>query len=384
MYQLKIGSIPLPKLYVCDSTESRKCRQLGVPYIIKPKDWSDEKLVKAVLWRTLYNKFPKIKWKQLLGMTDREVGKLRINVPHVVEDEDEFVPKPGVQVEVAAEYRDNPGYDTCGDSSEFMEVTDNAEYRMTGGGLDEDDTIATATHIEWEKQSMDRYIGDLGYYVNVEELQALHLLPVFLDDIANAIKLNLMNAAWCDGYNKKLGCNLGHWQGTDQAPNLIILDVSGSIPSGVAGTMVSLIDTLRSQANADLIITSGRSEYWAANTTLPSPDKLSYLIGGCNEREQFYAILRKHILGKHWGNVIVFGDQDAPADDRLDRYYRDDARHISASELQSTRIDRIMAFHTYSKKVPGYGLWATTACPKAEVVYNTDWVNSMEGRSFRW
>lgn len=383
MYQLKIGSIPLPKLYVCDSTESRKCRQLGVPYIIKPKYWSDEKLVKAVLWRTLYNKFPKIKWQQLLGMTNREVGKLRINVPHVVEDEDEFVPKPGVQVEVAAEYRDNPGYDTCGNSSEFMEVTDGGDYRMTGGGLDEDDTIETATHIEWEKQSMNRYIGDLGYYVNVEELQALHLLPVFLDDIANAIKLNLMNAAWCDGYNKKLGCNLGHWQGTDQAPNLIILDVSGSIPSGVAGTMVSLIDTLRSQANADLIITSGRSEYWAANTTLPSPDKLSYLIGGCNERKQFYAILRKHILGKHWGNVIVFGDQDAPADDRLNRYdHGDGAQHILASELQSTRIDRIMAFHTYRKMVPGYGLWATAACPKAEVVYNTDWVNSMEGN--RW
>ena len=36
-----------------------------------------------------------------------------------------------------------------------------------------------------------------------------------------------------------------------------------------------------------------------------------------------------------------------------------------------------MAFHTKAKKVPGYGLWAIHACPKAEVVYNTDWVDSM-------
>lgn len=398
MYQLKIGTIPLPKLYVCEPNESRQCRELGVPYIIKPRGWSDEKLVKAVLWRTLRNKFPKIKWEKILGNTNG-FGRLKVNVPHVVHDEpepddaegqeDEWTSMPAREIEVAAEHRDNPGYDTCGHSSPDMEVTQDAEYRSTGG-LAPDDVMdwTEHSHVEWEKQLMDRYIGDLGYYVNVEELQALRLLPQFLDDIANAIKLNLMNAAWCDGYNKKLGCNLGHWQGTDQAPNLIILDTSGSIPSGVAGTMISLIDTLRHQANADLIITSGRSEYWAAQTELPDPDKLSYLIGGCNEREQFYAILRKHVLGKHWGNVIIFGDQDAPADARLDADYyrrrrrgipgRDEGYDLKDSELSSTRIDRIMAFHTYREKVPGYGLWAERAAPKAEVVFNTDWVKSMD------
>ena len=390
MYQLKIGTIPLPKLYVCSRDEARKARGLGVPFIIKPEHWSDEKLVKAVLWRTLYNKFPDIKWDKVLGFDGRsaECRRLRINVPHAVADEQEqWEPKPGEQHEVAARYRDNPGCDTCGNTDEFMEVTENAEYRMTGGGLDENDTV-DFDRIEYEKCRLDDYIGDLGYYVNVDELQALKLLPTFLDDIANAIRMNLMNSAWCDGYNKKLGCNVGHWQGTDQAPNLIVLDVSGSIPSGVAGTMISLIDTLRHQANADLIITSGRSEFFAANTDLPDPDKLSTLVGGCNERNQFYAILRKHVFGKHWGNVIVFGDQDTPADDRLNRFdngfrnldYEKDS--IGDAEVQSTRIDRIMAFHTYAKKMPGYGLWALQAAPKADVVYNTSWVDSIE-RGYR-
>lgn len=382
MHQLKIGTIPLPKLYVCTRSEASKCRDLGVPYIIKPQGWDDEKVVKAILWRTLKNKFPHIKWEQLLGITNRNVSQLKINVPHVVEvEEHEYVPEPAEYRHVEAEYRENPGSDTCGYSDAAMEYTDNGEYRETGGGLDPEDTIATATDIDWESQTVDRYIGDLGHYVNIEELQQLRLLPTFLDDIANAIKLNLMNAAWMDGYNKKLGAPVGKWQGTDQAPNLIILDVSGSIPSGVAGTMVSLIDTLRHQCNADLIITSGRSEYWAANTELPDADKLSYLIGGCNECVQFYHILRTHILGRHWGNVIIFGDQDSPLrNDIQNSVKRGRTTNIESKELQSTRIDRIMAFHTYESKVPGYGLWAVDACPKAEVVINTSWVKSMEGR----
>lgn len=368
MYQLKIGTIPLPKLYVCTRSEAPKCRDLGVPYIIKPQGWDDEKLVKAILWRTLKNKFPHIKWEQLLGITNRSVQSLKINVPVATE------------VVVESEYRDNPGYDTCGDSSPNMEVTPGGEYRETGGGLDPDDKFEEAP-IEWDKQSVDRYIGDLGYYVNVDELQQLRLLPTFLDDIANAIKKNLANTLWIDGYNKKLGCNVGRWQGTDQAPNLIILDTSGSIPSGVAGTMISLIETLRHQCNADLIITSGRSEYWAANTELPDADKLSYLIGGCNECVQFYHILRTHILGRHWGNVIIFGDQDSPLRKDIQNSVKwGRTTNIESKELQSTRIDRIMAFHTYESKVPGYGLWAVDACPKAEVVINTDWVRSMEGR----
>lgn len=384
MYQLKIGTIPLPKLYVCSKAEARECRKLGIPYIIKPDDWSDEKLVKAVLLRTLMKKFPSIKWLQVLNLSRTSLAdynKFKVCVPvEVIDPVEDDEPVVGTFQYIEPETRINPGCDR-GSSSIEMEYTDEGEYRETGGGLDAGDTVdfSPQSHIEWDKESIDSYIGDLGHYVNVEELQSLGLLPTFLDDIANAIKLNLMNAAWCDGYNKKLGCNVGSWQGTDQAPNLIILDVSGSIPRGVAGTMISLIETLRHQANADLIITSTRSEYWPANTELPTPDQLSYLIGGCNECVQFYSILRKHVLGKHWGNVIVFGDQDSPLRHDIQvAVERGHTENIDPKELQSTRIDRIMAFHTRWQSIPGYGLWAIDACPKAEVVFNNSWVDSME------
>lgn len=356
MYQLKIGTIPLPKLYICERNEAEKCRRLGVPYLIKPKGWTDDKIIKAVLWRTLKKKFPYIKWKELFNINERAANKV-------------FVP---------SEHRENPGFDTTGESSPDMEVSVNGEYRSTGGGLDANDKIDFSSE-EYDELTIDKYIGDLGFYVNIEELQQLKLLPVFLDDIANAIKVNIMNTSYMDGYNKKLECNMGSWKGGDQAPNLIVLDVSASIPSGVAGTMVSLIETLRNQANADLIITSGRSEYWAANTELPIPDRLSKMIGGCNECVQFYNILREHVLGKHWGNVIVFGDQDSPLRHDIQWSVRNGkTTNISEHELQSTRIDRIMGFHTNSKVMPGYGLWATDACPKAEVVLNNSWVDSME------
>lgn len=353
IHQLKVGNLNLPRVYICESRkDAQECRQKGVPYIIKPKDWDDEKLVKAVLYNTLYKKFPHIRWDILFG--DRFSRKPKVHVPAVQVVEDN--------------HRDNPGFDTCGSSDETMQVSNG--YRTTGGGLAEDDAV------DYHDATIDDYLGCHLWGVSIEELQALKVLPTFMDDIADAIKTNLAGMAWMDGYNKKLGIPTGYFQGSTDAPNLIILDTSGSIPSGVASTMVTLIDTLRSQANADLIITSGRSEYWKANQDLPTPDELSWLIGGCNECRQFYGILRKHILGKHWGNVIVFGDQDAPEDPRFSRY---SDCWLKESDLQSTKIDRIMAFHTYDKVMPGYGLWCLEAAPKAEVVYNTAWVKDMRG-----
>jgi len=350
MYQLKIGSIPLPKLYIVeDKAEVKKCRSLGIPFLIKPSGWSDEKLIKAVLWRTLVNKFPHIDWTNTLKINPYDLNQLEV-------------------VEVASCHETNPGLEG-GSSDDNLYTTMDDGYRVRDGGLDHEVDLAE------KRSSIDNYIGDLGYYVSIEELQSLKLLPVFLDDITNAIKTNLSNTVYMDGYNKKLECNLGSWYGSEQAPNLIILDTSGSIPRGVAGTMVTLIDTLRNQANADLIITSWCSKYYKANEDLPSPDELAGMIGGMNECSQFYRILRQHILGKHWGNVIVFGDSDAPDDSRFHRYAK---QRIKDRELQTTKIDRIMAFDTYRERVPGYGLWATAASPKAPIEYNWRWTSCMK------
>ena len=56
---------------------------------------------------------------------------------------------------------------------------------------------------------------------------------------------------------------------------------------------------------------------------------------------------------------------------------------LKDSELANTKVDRILAFHTYSRLMPGYGLWAAKCSPNAEVVYNTEWTNCMDTRR-RW
>lgn len=353
MYQLKIADIPLKPLWICDPDEAKDARKHGIPFLIKPKDWDDERLIKVILFNTLRKMFPRIDWSKKLGFDKRETDRIPVEI-------------------VASEYRENPGFDTNGFTDDGIQISD--DYRETAGGFAEDGDDS------WKKMNVDDYLGDFGSYVNIDILQQLKLLPKFMDDIAQAIRTNLESIAWMDGYNKKLGAPTGFYGNVSDAPNLIILDVSGSIPRGIAYTMIGLIDTLRTQANADLIITSGRSMYWAAGEELPSPNELRGLVGGCNEAIQFYGILRSKVIGRHWGNVIVFGDNDAPTDLRLfgwksssELEKKRDKVAVKDQELQFTQVDNIMAFHTYAKRMPGYGRWAQQAAPNAPITFDTEW-----------
>lgn len=351
MYKLRYPGITLPPVYVCDKLETDKAIKHGVPFIVRPGGWDDEKIIKTILFSYLVRKFPYINWT-------------RVNGEHEV-----------LGVHVPAKYRENPGEwidpielminDGCEIS---IDDNGNKAYRETAGGIDEDIDLA-----QYTVQDDETYFTG-ATYVDIEALQALKLLPVFMDDIATAIKSNLQNNVWQDGWNKKLGAPLGYYQGTDEAPNLIIIDTSGSIPSGTAYTMIALADTLRSQVRADLIITSQTSKYWRLDEELPSQHELMGMIGGRNEAMQFYKILTEKILGKHWGNIIVFGDDDAPCEDRF-RYEQEGAP--TPAQLGSTKIDNLMSFHTHESKTPGYALWVKQACPNIHETIDTSWRRSI-------
>ena len=64
MYKLKIQGIDLPRLYVAESRQDAKLlRDNGAPYVVKPKGWDDERLLKAIFYRWLCRKFPGIDWR---------------------------------------------------------------------------------------------------------------------------------------------------------------------------------------------------------------------------------------------------------------------------------------------------------------------------------
>lgn len=357
MYKLRIGSLDIPTVYVCDGRkEAMQCRARGVPYLIKPADMSEQELVRLALLRTLKSKFPDIDWRRVLNITGTR-KEIVVKVPGSKPD--------GTPID---EVGISKGFSTGSDGDEKdgdLVVGQAADSRWFIGGFEEG-------AVDYCDRKLGSFIGDFAAEVKIEELQALSLLPTFLDDITEAIKRNLYGLNWTEGYNKRLGVPLGNFNAASEKTNLMILDVSGSIPRGVSSTMLTLIDTLRIQANADLIVTGSTSMLWKAGEKLPSPEWIRCHIGYGNEASQFYKLLEDNYVGKKIGNLVCFGDDDSP-------YYfghpSKDKR--SAKDFEGTEIDMMWSFHTYSKRTPGYAKWAKDFCGCQNEVVNTEWCEYM-------
>lgn len=335
--QLKAGNIPLPKIYVASTPDDiRQCKEAGIPYVV----WKgkDETLVKLVLLPTLEKMFPHIKWRSLLKINTRNQAVVEV---------------PGGDFNATEDKDAVQGRDVADIATE--------ERWFTGG----------CAKVE-NNMNIGEYVGDLSNYVNIEELQALHLLPSFLDEISTNISKNLNNLQWWEGYNKKRGVPIGNFSAGTEASNLIILDISGSIPRGIADTMIALIDTLRQSANADLIITSSRSKFYPAGTELPSPEQIRREFGLANEADEFNEILNTYIKGRTFGNVISFGDYDSPR-----TWTKGWSLHGAQGELVGTRVNHIWHYHTNRQDSTGYAKWAESYCDPNAISYNTKWCSCM-------
>lgn len=367
MYKLKVPGLNLPDCVVAESKkEAQFCRQNYLPYLIKPRGWSDTKLLGAIMYQMLKDKFPYIDWRQVLGINNKSIKKVLVMDPTQADSD---------RITMRCEDR-TYAYDESMDALDG----DTVEHYIGGGegyiwGTDEE-YIEKAEPI-YNECSLDDFFRESTEHVNMEILQELGLLPVFLDDITEAVKRNVIGTSWMDGWNKKLGLPVGDFKYSNEAPNLIVLDVSGSIPPGVSYTMCTLIDMLRTQANAHLIITSWSSRYWDCDEELPTPEELNTMVGGANEASQFNHILEDKIFGKHWGNVIVFGDMHAPTDSRFRYEYpiHDDCR-------RNTKVDHLMCYDTRGRHIPGYALWAMDHVEDKDIDINDGgWIQYMRRRT---
>lgn len=344
MHRLDIG-VKIPEIYVCENqAEAQDAKHYGLPYIIRPKGLTDEKLAIVLMYKTLKRKFPHIIWSEVFHGIEYWINTIIIWVPG---DPD-------------AQAHESP----TGDSA----ISDIAEdERIFHGGFDEGET-------DYCERKLYDYIGDMSSEVSIEELQALNLLPSFLSDIADSIRRNLYGYDWTEGYNKKLGVPLGNFNAARERKNLMILDISGSIPRGVSATMLTLIDTLRTQANADLIITGSTSMWFEAGSELPDPQWIRDNCGYGNEAKQFQKILEEHVLGREFGNVICFGDNDSPEHFAL---YNDTVFNIDPS---ATKVGKLWSYHTWEHTTPGYAKWVKRIGIKVEEEVNTKWCKLMHRR----
>lgn len=381
MRRLSYPGIKLPCVYVTnDDAEVVMLRESGMPFIRTSDD--NDRVVLCVLYHWLRARFPHIDWRRQLGL-GMTVRSYMVHVPGRTASR---VEAEGTmrRIEEAEGDLDLP-YDEADDTiDDDLDLTDDEtldEENVMESGHDVADEEREFCNDGYHEEVRDAMVGleefcaDELSHVNVDQLQALGFLPAFMSDIADAIRTNLTTSMrWRDGWNKRLGCALGDFSVGTKAPNLIILDISGSIPSGISATMLELIDSLRSQAEADLIVTGGSSYYWPASAELPTPGWIRANVGCNNEAVMFYRILRERLAGRHFGNVISFGDNDCPVD-----FAHYQGQEPDEDAAMGITVDRVMHFHTWSANTrTGYAKWVRDANPDVEEVFDTSWCKCME------
>ena len=380
LQRIKIDGIQFPRLYIAENNKDViLARQAGIPYV--RWQWGQEELVKQLLRPAIEKMFPGIDWNKVLGKKKKVKSMVTI-VSGTPMAQTQMVADVNADAMLKAQHE----YDKIVDdvNHEWQEPDENGEYTRTVNIADSSRTcIGGSMEPDYEEFHVDRlsiqnYVGDLSSSVDIEALMKLGLLPKFVGDVADCIKHNMSQSMrWTEGYTKKLGTTLGKFNRKTELPNLLIIDVSSSIPDGIAATMLTLADTLRSQLNAELIITSARSGYYPAGAELPKPQTLRDYYGRSNESVEFWGIMKKYIIGREFGNVVSFGDEDNPGMDPDD--WLVSGRVAVNAKLVNTKVHAVHHYHTWARNTPtGYARWVEECCPYVEKHYCTDWCEVMD------
>lgn len=378
LQRVMLDGIELPRLYIAENNvDVNIAKSKGIPFV----RWNQgqDALIKCLLRPLLEDMFPHIKWDMVLGRKKRFRTKVEI---------DEIIEAPT---------QDMLGHELDGHAERLRdwEPSRDEERDHQGIPMREEDGVITETSVIADNERLfdsgcsamvkvhnldiQDYVGDMSSYVNIEMLQRLRLMPAFLGNILDCVKLNIGSGMyWNEGYNKRLGLPVGRYNSSGQLPNLVILDVSGSIPRGISATMISLIDTLRTQLSADLIITSSNSRFYPMGTELPDPQTIRDLFGYGNESFDFFGILNHNIKGRHYGHVFSFGDNDTPnySQFRVEEGY----------SLEGTVIEHVHHYHTgfrWGKEMDdenkakhlktGYAKWCHMLAKQPREEYDQSW-----------
>ena len=374
--RVQMEGIQFPRLYLAETAEDVSIAKAnGIPYI----KWNKglDLFIKTLLRPTLEKMFPGLAWNKILGKKKRIQSDVVICHGNIDESELEIA-EYDKDTMLSRQYLDSP---TQHDYSLSEPDEDGAYHREVPIAESRRDIRNDNSGIGYDSFVEDRlsvydYIGDISSSVDIEVLQKLNLLPKFVGDIADCIKSNISSSMhWTEGYNKKLGYPLGKFASKKELPNLLIIDISASIPDGVAATMLTLADTLREQCNAELIITSRRSGYYPIGSVLPDVQTLRNYYGRGNEGAEFFAILNKYIAGREFGHVISFGDYDNPGAAYHWRY-----NDKPLSNLANTKVHAVHHYHTFTKDETGYARWVKECCPDVDSYYDTSWCKVMNDR----
>jgi len=239
----------------------------------------------------------------------------------------------------------------------------------TEGTISDDFKIEDCASISTDGGSFDEYVKDASAYVDIESLKNLNIFPIWLSEIEEAVHTNIHNFAVYNEnmYNKKLE---GMYGGIDLKPpakNLIIIDISGSIPRAVSSTCLTLAKNLAETFYADLMITGSKSTLYSYEDINNLDVNTIYNENGMdNDQVYFKRLLTADT--RHYNTAIVFGDNDEPGRAWGNKFNRK-TRSISnedGKELCQWKVENLISFHTDSTshkgciiRTAGYARWFT-------------------------
>jgi len=210
--------------------------------------------------------------------------------------------------------------------------------------------------------SVDDFITD-QYFVNFDKLSELYILPKWLDDLKLSVETNIIDEVVFNplAFNKQIGMSVGAPELAHNSRNLLILDVSGSIPKSISMSISALAKLMARKFYADIIFTASKTvfvDYDNMETT--DLIDISNSIGRGNEGQDFHNLLKEE---KKYNTIICFGDDDHPV-----------AFGANAKDVCNVTCETLYSLHTRgTKDLAGY-----CRCFKPKVTNKVaDWVTTI-------
>ena len=214
----------------------------------------------------------------------------------------------------------------------------------------------------------EEFVEDCSAYVDMKVLKELKVFPTWLTEVEEAIETNVHNFALYNPYmyNKKLDGMYGAIDMQSPNKNLIVIDISASIPRAVGTTCLMLSKHLVESFYADLMVTGTKTFLFPYEEIKDLDVKGMYNEFGCGNESKMYRAL---VTGdpKKYTTAIVFGDNHSPCDAWTGGTIgRDDAKKVC-----TWSVEKMISLHTCSDtRRAGYGDFFDVK----EVTHIKDWV----------
>ena len=317
MILLESERLRLPKVFFITDREEIRTLPIGVPFIYGDEGIKDY-IVKMLEYEVLYQEAIKSGYP--------------FNFKKILEDN-------GFIDIINFGYAD----------SVYMEFT-------TEGLISESGEILEFSTVGDSVNQFKQFIRDSSAYVDVSVLKDLKVFPLWLDKIEKAIETNIHNYAVFNNnmYNKKLEGMYGGLELTSPNRNLIIIDISGSIPRAVSTTCLNLAKNLVETFYADLMITGTITTLYNYEEIYKLDVQKAYENGMNNDQAYFKALVTGD--ERHYKTAIVFGDNDSPC-----ASWAKGDKTISEKDgkkLCKWKVDKLISLHTKgTKHLAAYSTW---------------------------